>query len=152
MIIKYNTEIEDSYRTIIVKEKEIEYGKNILNEPVQIVCMLNDIFKMDRLAEEYCYLLCMNTKCRVIGIFEIGHGTIDYAVVSVRDVFMKALMLGATGIIIAHNHPSGNSSPSSQDMKLYENLKQASNLMNIDLFDFIIIGRNEYKSFKGENL
>lgn len=123
MIIKYNTEIDNSYRTIVVKEKEIDYGNDLLSMPYKIVSMLNEVFHMESMAEEYCYLLCMNIKSRVIGIFEIGHGTVNTSIVSTRDVFMKALMLGASGIIVAHNHPSGDPSPSEKDLLIFEKLK-----------------------------
>lgn len=152
MIIKYNTEIDNSYRTIIVKEKEIEYGVDLLSMPYKVVSMLNEVFKMESMAEEYCYLLCMNNNSRVIGIFEIGHGTVNTSIVSTRDVFMKALMVGAGGIVIAHNHPSGDPSPSEKDMLIFEKMKQASTLLNVELLDFIIVGRNQYLSFKEQNL
>ena len=152
MIIKYNTEIDDFYKTILVKEKEIDYGNDLLSMPYNVVSMLNEVFRMGHLAEEYCYLLCMNNNSRVIGIFEIGHGTVHTAIVSTRDIFMKALMVGASAIVIAHNHPSGDPSPSEKDILLYKKIKQASDLMNVDLLDFIIVGRCQYLSFSEAKL
>lgn len=146
-LIKYRTEIDDSYRTILVKEHEVEYGEIECNNAQLVVNMLNDVFRLDKHAEEYCYMLCMNTKSRIIGVFEISHGTVDAAIVTPRDVLMKALLVGARHFVVAHNHPSGDVTASLQDLDLYYSLKQASELIGVNMIDFIIVGRDKYKSF-----
>ena len=146
-MIEYRTEVDDSYRTKIVKEKEVEYDCSNFDSPKKIVALMNEVFRMDKLAEEYVYLLCMNSKNRLIGVFEIGHGTADASLVSPRDVFMKSLMVGAVNIVVVHNHPSGVTCPSNDDLKTYDALKKASELIKIKMIDFIIIGRNDFTSF-----
>lgn len=152
MITSYRTEIDDSYRTIVVKEKEIEYDETLYCNPVKIVEMMNSAFKLDRLAEEHFYLLCMDTKCRIIGVFELSHGTANWSIASTRDVFMKALMVGSVAIVLVHNHPSGDSTPSVEDIQVYKRNQEASKLMNIEFIDFIIVGRNQYTSFNENKL
>lgn len=152
MITQYRTEIDDKYRTIVVKEKEIEYDETSFCNPEKIAEMLNSIFRLDKLAEEHVYLVCMNAKCRVIGVFEISHGTSNWSVISNREVFMKALMVGATCFVVAHNHPSGDSTPSMEDISCSDKIKEAAKFMNIDFSDFIIVGRNQYTSFKEKAL
>ena len=147
MIVQYNTEVEDSHKTIVVKEKEYEYKDSIGNSPDKIVDMMNELFRLDRMAEEYAYLICMNNKGRIIGLFEIAHGTVDSAIVSSRDVFMKALLIGATNIAVVHNHPSGDTTPSRQDDEVFKRLKSASEILTVKLTDYLIVGRGEYVSY-----
>lgn len=147
MITEYKTEIDETRRVRIVKEKEFNYSERQIVNPIDIVQMLNNIYRMNRLAEEHCYLVCMDTKCNIIGVFQIAHGTVHEAIVSSRDVFMKTLMLGAKRIIVVHNHPSFDVSPSNVDIKLYEKLKQGADLLDVELCDFIIIGGEQYMSF-----
>lgn len=148
MITKYRTEVEDTNRTIVVREKGFKYESFNYDNPKKIADMMNELFNIDRLAEEYCYLVCMTNRCRIIGIFEISHGSADATLVSMRDVFMKALMVGASQIAIVHNHPSGEVSPSADDIKTCDRVKEASKMLNIRLADFIIVGRNKHKSFR----
>ncbi len=63
-----------------------------------------------------------------------------------RDIFIKALLCGATGIILAHNHPSGDVVPSKEDMTLYDKVKEAGKIMDISILDNIIVG-DGYFSF-----
>ena len=70
----------------------------------------------NRPAEEIAYVIGMNTKCRPIGVSEISHGTIDMALIRPREVYIRALLMGATSICITHNHVSGNPEPSHADM------------------------------------
>lgn len=148
MVIEYRTEINDSYRTIVIKDREIEYGTNCYDNPKDIVMMMNSIFRLDRLSEEYAYMLCLNTKCHLIGVFEISHGTVNASFVSPRDVFMKALLVGACRIVIVHNHPSGDNTMSNEDYEISQKLKKSAEMIGVELLDFLIIGRDSYTSFE----
>ena len=152
MIVKYNTEVENSFKTVVVKEKEYEYKETVVDSPDVVVEMMNDLFRLDRMAEEYAYLICMNNKGRMIGLFEIAHGTVDSAIVSSRDVFMKSLLIGATNIVLVHNHPSGDPTPSKEDDKVFERLKSASEVVGVRITDFIIIGRGVCVSYKEKGM
>ena len=88
----------------------------------------------------------MYTKGKPLGVFEISHGTINQSICNPRDIFIKALLCGAAGIILAHNHPSGDVAPSKNDMEIYKRVKEAGQLLGIGLLDNIIIG-NGYYSF-----
>ena len=152
MIIEYGTEINDAYRTIVVKNREIEYGSICYDSPEKIFSMMNSVFRLDKLAEEYVYMLCLNTKCRLIGVFEISHGTVDSSLLSPRDVFMKALMVGAYSIVIVHNHPSGDVTMSKEDYDAFQRLKKSAELIGVRLLDFLIIGRCAYLSSAEQKL
>jgi DNA repair protein RadC len=81
-----------------------------------------------------------------------GIGGIAQVYVDVRSIFKKALLNNATGIIIGHNHPSGNVKPSEEDKNLTKRIKAICGIMDINLLDHIIIGMNNYFSFAEEGI
>jgi DNA repair protein RadC len=102
--------------------------------------------------EEFKILL-MNRSNSVLGILEISKGGISGTVTDVRVVFQAAIKGNASGIIAAHNHPSGNLNPSESDTRLTQKLKEAGNLMDIQLLDHLILStEGEYYSFADNGL
>jgi DNA repair protein RadC len=102
--------------------------------------------------EEFKILL-MNRSNSVLGILEISKGGISGTVTDVRVVFQAAIKGNASGIICAHNHPSGNLNPSESDTRLTQKLKEAGNLMDIQLLDHLIIAtEDDYYSFADNGL
>ena len=103
-------------------------------------------------AEEF-YVIFLNTNNRVVSVQSISNGVITSTVVDSRIIFKKALELSTvTQIIIAHNHPSGNCTPSEADKKLTQKIKEAGQFIDIKLLDHIIVGANQYFSFADEGL
>ena len=148
----YDARIADSDRTILVKEKGINYECQQMNSPKEISLMFKNLLHMDELAEEHVYMLALNSTCKVLGMFFLSKGTVCTSLVSPREVFLRAVLIGAVQIILCHNHPSGNPVPSECDMKLTKRLKECGELLNICLADHIIIGQNSYLSFKEAKL
>lgn len=111
--------------------------------------LMTESFHLDSKADEYVYMIAFNTKMRVLGVFEISHGTADCSPVEPRGVFMRALFAGATNIILVHNHPSSVEEvfPSKEDKKLSKRIKEAGDLLGIKLLDHIIIGGDNFYSF-----
>ena len=97
---------------------------------------------------EVCLVLLVNTKHRLLGVHELGRGTLDRCVVHPRDVFKAAILANTAGVIIGHNHPSGETEPSPDDLALCVRLRHAADIIGIDLLDFVIIGDRRYYSFK----
>jgi hypothetical protein len=89
---------------------------------------------------EVCLALLLTTKRHVIAVHEIGRGTIDSCPVSPREVLTAALFANAAGVIVAHNHPSGDPTPSSDDFALCSRLRAAADLVGVQLVDFLIVG------------
>lgn len=153
-IINYRTELDENYKNILVKDKIIEYKNDDANDrinfnnPDKIVEFLCNSFKMNKLAEEYMYMIALDTKNHPIGVFEISHGSVDTSIASPREIYIRALLCGATSIIIAHNHPSGEILPSFEDIDITKKLFLAGNLLNVELLDSIIVGNKKYKSLK----
>lgn len=91
-------------------------------------------------AEEYLYLFCLDNKCGVIGIHEISHGDICSSIVSPQAIFKRALLNNATTIIIAHNHPSGDTTPSDNDIAITKRIIECGKMLGIHLLDHVIVG------------
>ena len=83
--------------------------------------------------------LHFNIKHRLIGVHVVSVGTLDAALVSPRDTFKAALLSNAAAVVIAHNHPSGDPTPSGEDRALCDRLRQAGELLGVTLLDFVIV-------------
>ena len=103
------------------------------------------------LREEF-YLLLLNRANKVVGWHCISQGGLDSTVADIRIIFSITLKCVATGIIVAHNHPSGNLKPSETDIALTRKIKEAGKLLDITLFDHIILTNEGYYSFADEGL
>lgn len=118
-----------------------------------VVWNMNHYENLEKKAEEFLFLLCLNANGRVIGIFEISHGTATETAVSPREIMIRALLCGAVNIIIVHNHPSGNTSPSKDDIAVTKRICEAGKLIRIPLLDHLIIGKcGEFYSFFEEGI
>lgn len=131
-------------------EKIKDYGNyftETLNNPQSIYENLKVILKTDRLPEEHVWLLALDVKLKPIGLLEISHGTNCYSVVSEREVFIRALLAGASSIMLIHNHPSLDITPSEADELVSKKIKLVGEILGVNLVDFIIFG-NGYCSFR----
>ena len=125
-------------------------------EVVQIKCSKDvaDIFHpilSDLLYEEF-WILFLNRSNRVISRMKLSQGGISGTVTDVRLAMKKAIECLASGIIVCHNHPSGNLNPSESDSKITQKIKEAGNLLDIQLLDHLIISDKDYYSFADNGL
>lgn len=151
-ITKYVVELE-AQKNILVKESSKNYPQiNELNSADKVTKMMNDCFRANKKAEEHVWLLAMNTKCHLIGAFEVSHGAVNFSVVQPREIFVRLCLCGATSFIVVHNHPSGDVTPSKQDMEVTSKLKNAAEIMSISMLDHIIIGGEQYYSFNENHI
>ena len=112
-------------------------------------------YYMERLrheSQERVILLCLNNKLRLIEECLLAIGTVNSASLSPRDVFMHALKCGASNIILLHNHPAGDPSPSSSDVSLTNKISESGVMLDICLRDHIIIGDKTYCSLREKGL
>lgn len=138
--------------TPLVRELRIIYSPVVLAGPLPEVGRPADVAallqaRLESEPVEVCLLLLLNTKHRVLGVHELGRGTLDSCLVHPRDVFKSALLANAAGVIVCHNHPSGDPTPSADDVALCMRLRQCAQMLGIDLVDFLIIGDGRYFSF-----
>lgn len=104
------------------------------------------------LEKEEVQVLLFDGKHGLLGESTISIGTVNSAMSSPREVFLEALKAQAVYIILAHNHPSGDPTPSRQDVLLTRRMKEAGDLIGIELSDHIIIGDQRYYSFREEGI
>jgi DNA repair protein RadC len=93
-------------------------------------------------------ILCVTTKRRVIAYHEVSRGTLGSTLVHPREIFKAVLLANAAAIVAAHNHPSGDPTPSPDDLELTHRLAAAGDVLGIPMLDHIIIGDGCYYSFK----
>ncbi len=99
------------------------------------------------------FIACMfDSKCRFLGDSLLSIGSVNASLVSPREIFLKALQVQAVSIIILHNHPSGVPQPSREDVNITERIAECGQLLQIKLSDHIIIGDNNYYSFREKGL
>lgn len=121
---QYKTILGEENIPMLVKEKEVPYQEGKIESPENVVKMMREVFSIHKQTEEYLYEICLNTK----------------------EIFQKALLCGASAAILVHNHPSGDVSPSSEDMKTYETMKRLGDMMNVSVLDSLIIGEHDWYS------
>lgn len=102
--------------------------------------------------QEKFYLICLSSSNRIIKHQLLFVGTLNASLVHSREIFKTALVNNAANIILLHNHPSGNLEPSSEDVKITNQIKEAGKLFNIQVFDHLIIAGNNYVSFVEKRL
>ncbi len=127
-----------------------ETDKAKINSSLEAHQQLSSLF--NGLGHEEFWVIFLNQANTILSIENISKGGITSTVVDPKIIFNKALIHKATAIIIAHNHPSGNLSPSSEDLSLTEKIKKASNLLQITLLDHLIISDKQYLSMADEGL
>lgn len=101
---------------------------------------------------EYILLLLLDTGMHLMGEEILSKGTVNASLLSPREVFVQAFRGGAAGIMLLHNHPGGDPTPSENDLKITGRIARAGALTDIPLLDHIILGDNRYLSFKESNL
>ncbi|HOA15188.1 MAG TPA: DNA repair protein RadC [Bacillota bacterium] len=98
-------------------------------------------------SEEFRELM-LDTKNRMIGMVTVSTGTLNSSLVHPREVFREAISMNSAAVIIAHNHPSGDPTPSEEDITVTARLNEAGKLIGIELLDHLVIGGDSYVSFR----
>ena len=107
---------------------------------------------MAHLTVERVRVLYLNTQNRLILDHHVGDGTIDEAAIHPREVIRKALDIGATALILVHNHPSGNPEPSRADIQITQRIAEAGRLLGVTVHDHVIVGRDGHVSLRAKGL
>jgi DNA repair protein RadC len=104
------------------------------------------------LRKEVFKILLLNRANRLMKEVLVSEGTLDASIVHPRDVFREAILESAAGVILIHNHPSGNSSPSEEDLRITRQLIEAGRIVGIKVYDHIILAGENYRSLADEGL
>ena len=141
----------------VVKEKEINYNSNWadkkINSPEKVAEVAINVLELHERAEESFYIFTLDVKNQINGIFEVSRGSLYASIVHPREIFKRALLQNAYGIILLHNHPSGDPTPSGEDIDITNRLIEAGDLLGIRVLDHLIVGdQSNYISFKEKTL
>jgi DNA repair protein RadC len=135
-------------RELVIKYQQtvcsIDLGRTV-STPQDLVGVLRALLQ-DECVEVFL-LVCLSTKRKMLCVHEVSRGSLDSTVVHPREVFKAASLASAAAIVLAHNHPSGDPTPSTDDIRLTTRLVSAGEIMGIEVIDHIIIGHDSYFSF-----
>ena len=110
--------------------------------------VVQTVLDLNNEAVEKMGAINLNTKNRITGIHVFSVGSLNSAIVHPREVFKQAILNNSAAIILFHNHPSGDPTPSKEDISVTKRLKEAGTLLGIEVLDHIIVGDGRYVSLK----
>lgn len=129
-------------KCVLVKEAQLEYAtKDLVSET--IVDVLKE-YGLDTSADEKMVIVCLDIHMNIIGLHEVAHGSIDGCGLRMADIYKRALLNNAYSIVIAHNHPSGDVTPSSTDITFTERVIKAGDILGISCLDHIIVSMDNH--------
>ena len=133
------------YRLKLVRENDLSYEHQLCcSTPETVAQLMRPYFSACH--QEQVVVLFLSTALRVIGFHVASVGTLDASILTVRDVFCAAIVAQCAGIIVAHNHPSGNPEPSREDIRVTRQIAEAGEILGIKVFDHIIVTDGSYTS------
>ena len=141
-------EVEISYKPHYKVSERPQISKS--NDAYQILIQQWNMDKIE-LLEEFKILL-VNRRNRVLGLVDISQGGLSGTVADPKVIFAAALKSCATGIVLAHNHPSGELDPSGEDIALTNKIKPGAELLDLKVLDHLIISKDSFYSFTDEGL
>lgn len=125
-------------RMSMVKEREIPYAAEKINEPEKVVKLAQHILRgADR---EHLLVISVDSKCRPLAVEIVSIGTVNATLAEPREIFKHAILANAAAVILVHNHPSGDCTPSREDRHLTKRMGKAGRLIGIPVADHVIIG------------
>ncbi|GFE57402.1 DNA repair protein RadC [Geobacter sp. AOG1] len=143
-------QIKAVYETLTVKDEITNYLQplNRFTSPEQVYATFSFLRNETK---EYFFALHLDGKNRIVCIDTVSVGSLNQSIVHPRETFKTALLSSAAAIILIHNHPTGDPTPSREDIEITKRLKEAGDLLGIKILDHIIIG-DKYLSFTNEGL
>ncbi len=122
-------------------------GRPVVSTPEDVVQLCGP--RLAGLDREHFWVLALNTKNRLIRMLEVSVGSLNATIVHPRELFKDAVRVSAASVVVVHNHPSGDPSPSGADIQLTRRLIKAGDVLGIDVLDHVIIGDGgEYTSLR----
>ena len=121
-------------------------GRTQIRSPADIAAIL--MTEMSHLDQEQLRVVCVDTKNRVLAIHTLYVGSLNSSLVRVGEIFKEAIRLNAAAIVVAHNHPSADATPSADDILVTRQIVEAGRLLDIELLDHLVIARGTYVSMR----
>lgn len=136
-------------KVVLVREKVGRYElPRKIGSPEEAYNAIKTITNVQEEAQEVFGILILNTKNKIVAVHEISRGALDASIVHPREVFKPAVLHNAAAIICFHNHPSGDTEPSREDIEITKQLVEAGKILGIEVFDHIVVGDDRYVSLK----
>ncbi len=144
-----------------IKHCRVQVTRTALNEAhapyARIVSSSRDIHALAKSITEHedqevLLVFYMDCKNRVTGYTEVARGTVDGCQVAIRDVFRGAILQACVGIIVSHNHPSGDPTPSDSDLAITRQIRKAGDVVGVNVLDHVIVAASGYFSFLDSGL
>lgn len=137
------------YKLLLVREEsKIMERPYCAHQPSEIYQFLCDVVQMDQQSQEVFLVISVDVKGEIIGYSTVAIGGLHTIMLQIRDILKHAILCNAAAIIVAHNHPSGEPSPSNEDVQVTKNIQDAAELMDIPLLDHVIVGYGCYTSLR----
>lgn len=141
-----NTSAWEGYGVYVVREPRLPFPKPMLSGPEDARALLQRCLGyQDR---EVFAIVLMDARNQVMGVNTVSVGSVSASIVHPREVFKPAILMAASSILLAHCHPSGDPTPSQDDIELTRRLSRAGQLLGIEVLDHIIVADASYCSFK----
>lgn len=137
-------------KLIMIKEENYKYNEKLCTTN-QSIDFIRNILKIQNEPEEVLQVIGLDNKLNVIAFTEISRGTLSATQTTGRELFKKVLLMNCSKIILTHNHPSGDATPSKCDLEFTKKIEGISKLFDIQLLDHIIIGDLENYSILSKN-
>lgn len=144
---------EKIYALKEILERLLRADKNertIIRSPKDIADILIPRYRYA--TQESFIIVLLNTKNEIISINDISTGSLNTSIAEPREVFREVLKYPTSSVILAHNHPSGDTSPSIEDIQITKRMIKAGKILGINVLDHIIIGDNEFRSLKQDRI
>jgi DNA repair protein RadC len=138
------------YKVMLVKDGTQKADTKTIKQPLDAHQVLASY--LQGVGRENFVVLMVDTKHKVIGINTVSVGTLSQTSVHPREVFKPAILANTAAIILGHNHPSGDPTPSQEDIQVTKRLVEAGELLGISVLDHIITGEDKYFSMKEQGL
>jgi len=119
-----------------------------INQPGDVASLF--LYEMSALEEEHLRVLLLDTRHHIVKVHEVAKGDVAAVQIRMAEVFREAVRVGAAALILVHNHPSGDPTPSPDDVRLTEAAVEAGRLLNIHVEDHLVIGGGRYVSIRQE--
>lgn len=145
-LLRQNLRLLGELRSSYPASRRGESNGTVIRAAEDIAALLSP--EMELLAQEQLRTVLLDTRNRVLDVVMIYQGNVNSTIVRMGEVFRDAVVTGAPNVILVHNHPSGDPSPSPEDAAMTKQAAEAGRLLGIDLLDHVIIGRGRFVSLK----
>lgn len=143
--MKLETNYVPLVRLCTVKEKFLPYGKEGISKPEKVVKMVR--YLLDDADRECMLVIPIDSAAHPVGVEIVAIGAVNQVGAKPREIFKHAILCNASGIILVHNHPSGNTEPSREDLRFTDYMREVGEMLGVPVWDHIIVGENgEYQS------